>query len=153
MPYKFSLRSRWNLMGVHPDLARLAHAALAGSAVDFGVTEGLRSKARQVELFQAGASRTLNSRHLTGHAIDVVAYVGGAVRWEFDLYRRIAEAFARAGDDLEVPIEWGGCWSRIDGATDLARLVGDYVGYCRGRGRRPLVDGPHFQLPQSGVYA
>lgn len=146
MTYRFSLRSRYRLSGVHPALVAVAHRALELSTVDFGITEGLRSKARQVELYQAGASRTLESRHLTGHAIDVVAYVGGQVRWEFDLYRRIAEAFAQAGAELNTAVEWGACWCRIDGAQDLSRLVGDYVSYCRDRGRKPLVDGPHFQL-------
>lgn len=152
MPYKFSLRSRWNLMGVHPDLVAVAHEALARSAVDFGVTEGLRSVQRQQQLYAAGASKTLRSRHLTGHAIDVVAYVGGAVRWEFDLYRRIAEAMRDAAESLTVPVEWGACWAVINGSDDLAEKVTHYVQWCKRTARSPLIDGPHFQLPLRGKY-
>lgn len=147
MPFKFGLKSKWRLQGVHPDLVRVAHLAIGRSEVDFAISEGLRSKARQAELYRAGASKTLDSRHLTGHAIDVVALVGGQARWEFDLYQRIAQAFRSAADDAGVVVEWGACWRAINGHTDLPGLVADYVTRCRIAGKRPLIDGPHFQIP------
>ncbi len=121
MSYRFSTRSRRALLGVHPDLVEVAEAALALSPVDFMVTEGLRSPARQAALVKAGASRTLNSRHLTGHAIDVAAVVGGQVRWDWPLYPLIATAFKHAARERGVKIVWGGDWPR-------------------------LRDGPHFEL-------
>lgn len=118
---RWSRTSLRNLDGVHPDLRTVAWRALQLSPLDFRVTEGLRSPARQRELVQAGASLTMNSRHLTGRAIDVVALVGGLVRWDWPLYEQIAEAFKQASAELNIPIVWGGDWPR-------------------------LRDGPHFEL-------
>lgn len=118
--FKFSQRSEDSLKGVHPDMVRVARRALQLSEVDFVVTEGLRSKARQAELVKSGASQTMNSRHLTGHAIDVAAWVGG-VSWDFPLYSKIATAFKKASAELGVPIVWGGDW-------------------------KSFKDGPHFEL-------
>lgn len=121
MAFRFSARSRSRLQGVHPDLVRVAERAIALTEVDFMVTEGLRTPARQADLVKAGASRTLNSRHLTGHAIDVAAMIGSEVRWDWPLYPRIATAFKQASKELAIPIVWGGDWPR-------------------------LRDGPHFEL-------
>ena len=119
-----SRRSRDRLTGVHPDLVRLVEAAIARTPIDFMVTEGLRTRERQAALVRAGASRTLNSRHLTGHAVDICALVDGKVRWDWPLYPRIAGAFKAAALALDVPIIWGGDWPR-------------------------LRDGPHFELDRS----
>ena len=121
MSFQLSKRSRARLVGVHPVLIRVVETAILRTPVDFMITEGLRSHSRQVELVKAGASRTLKSRHLTGHAVDVAALVDGRVRWDWPLYLRIATAFKAAADDLETPIVWGGNWPR-------------------------LRDGPHFEL-------
>lgn len=111
--FKFSARSMRNLKGVHPDLVKVAVRALEITDIDFGVTEGLRTVDRQRELVAAGASRTMNSRHLTGHAIDVVALIGGEVRWDWPLYARLAVHFKAAAHELQVPITWGGDWPRF----------------------------------------
>lgn len=121
MSFRLSARSRTRMTGLHPDLVRVIEGAIAITPVDFSITEGLRQPARQAELVKAGASRTLNSRHLTGHAVDVAAWIGGTVRWDWPLYPRIAEAFKQAAADLDVPLVWGGDWPR-------------------------LRDGPHFEL-------
>ncbi len=121
MTYRLSQRSRTRMCGVHPDLIAVVEAAILRTEVDFMITEGLRNPARQASLVKAGASRTLNSRHLTGHAVDVAALVDGQVRWDWPLYGRIAEAFKTAARDLGVPLTWGGDWTR-------------------------LKDGPHFEL-------
>jgi peptidoglycan L-alanyl-D-glutamate endopeptidase CwlK len=119
--FRLSDRSRTRLKGVHPDLIAVVEAAIRLTPVDFTITEGLRTPARQASLVRAGASRTLNSRHLTGHAVDVAALVDGKVRWDWPLYERIAEAFKRAAAAAGTPIVWGGDW-------------------------RSLKDGPHFEL-------
>jgi peptidoglycan L-alanyl-D-glutamate endopeptidase CwlK len=113
MPYRFSARSESRLEGVHPALVKVARRALELSGVDFGITEGLRTEARQKQLVEAGASRTMKSRHLTGHAIDVVAYVGKGVRWDWPLYGTIAQAMQTASVELGIPIEWGGDWKEF----------------------------------------
>ncbi len=118
----FSQKSEDRIVGVHPDLIRVVRRALQLSEVDFAVLEGLRSKERQTQLVKSGASMTMNSRHLTGHAIDLSAIVDGQVRWDWPLYHKIAKAMKQAAAELNVPIEWGGDW-------------------------RKFKDGPHFQLP------
>ena len=120
--YVLSKKSLDRLTGVHPDLVRIVKRAIEITTVDFAVLEGVRSKARQEQLVTAGASQTMNSRHLTGHAVDLGAYVSGSVRWDWPLYYKIADAVKQAAAELGVPIEWGGDW-------------------------RTFKDGPHFQLP------
>lgn len=121
MSFRLSNRSRQSLMGVHPELVRVIEAAILQTPVDFVVIEGVRSPRRQAALVKAGASRTLNSRHLSGHAVDLAAWVEGQIRWDWPLYARIAEAVKAKAKDLGVDLVWGGDWPR-------------------------LRDGPHFEL-------
>ena len=113
MAFAFGARSRARLTGVHPDLVRVVELALTYSPHDFTITEGLRSVARQRELKAAGASQTMNSRHITGHAIDFAVLVDGKVRWDWPLYGQVAVAFKRAAKELNVPITWGGDWKSL----------------------------------------
>jgi peptidoglycan L-alanyl-D-glutamate endopeptidase CwlK len=122
MTFKLSQKSLDRLAGVHPDLVACVKRAIEISTVDFAVLEGVRSKARQEQLVAAGASQTMNSRHITGHAVDLGAIVGGSVRWDWPLYAKVAAVVKKAAAELSVPIEWGGDW-------------------------RTFRDGPHFQLP------
>ena len=115
MSYSFGARSLKRLEGVHPDLVRVMELALSRSPVDFTVIEGLRTLARQKQYMAAGATRTMNSRHLTGHAVDIAPFVGGTVRWDWPLYHRIAPIVKQAATDLDVPITWGGDWRFKDG--------------------------------------
>ena len=108
--HTFSEKSNTKLEGVDERLVQVAHLALQLSPVDFGITEGVRTLERQKELVRAGASRTLKSKHLEGKAIDVVAYVGGKVAWDWPLYEKIAKAFKQAAAELDVNIKWGGDW-------------------------------------------
>ena len=121
MSFRLSTRSRDRMKGVHPDLVRIVERAIHLTPIDFMVTEGLRTAQRQAELVRAGASHTNNSRHLTGHAVDIAALVDGQVRWDWPLYPRIAAAFKQAARELNTPITWGGDWPK-------------------------LRDGPHFEL-------
>ena len=109
--FKLSARSLSRLEGVHPDLVKVVHRAIQNSTVDFAVLEGLRTPERQQQLVKAGASLTLKSRHLTGHAVDLGAIVDGKIRWDWPLYYKIAEAMKDAARDLKVSITWGGDWT------------------------------------------
>lgn len=111
-----------NLVGVRPELVAIATLAGSRGRVSFIVTEGVRTAERQRQLVVTGKSQTQRSRHLTGHAIDVVALHEGAVTWQWPFYEQIAAAFKGAAHELGVPVEWGGDWTS-------------------------LKDGPHFQLP------
>jgi peptidoglycan L-alanyl-D-glutamate endopeptidase CwlK len=145
---KFSSRS-WNrLQGVHPDLVEVTNTALQLSSVDFGITQGLRTVEQQREYVRTGKSKTMKSRHLTGHAVDVIAYVNGKYTYEpFDLYTQIAEAFRAASVQHKVPVLWGAAWLRsLDTYSSASVALSDYVDTRRTEGRKPFLDGPHFQL-------
>lgn len=109
--FTFSQRSLRNL-DVHPDLVKVAKRALELSEVDFIITDGGRSVAEQRENVRKGASKTMNSRHLTGHALDFVALVDRRVTYDDKPMRTIAAAFKAAGNEILGPgrIEWGGDW-------------------------------------------
>lgn len=113
MAWKFSDRSLKNLQGVHPDLVRVCHQVILTSPLDFVITEGLRTLKRQEQLVAAGASKTMNSRHLTGHAIDFAPWVGGTVRWDWPLFNQLGPVFEEAGRDLGVSLVWGGRWTKF----------------------------------------
>lgn len=110
------------LKGVHPDLVVVIKKAAQTTNLNFIVTEGLRTVERQKQLVSAGASRTMKSRHLTGHAVDLAVIINGEVRWDWPLYPQLAKIIKQAASDVKIPIEWGGDW-------------------------KSFRDGPHFQLP------
>ena len=111
--YKLSKRSLGKLQGVHPDLVAVVERAIEITESDFSVIEGLRSLDRQHQLFNEGHSKTLNSRHLTGHAVDLMAWVDGGGSWDWSHYHAIAEAMKDAARELDVEIVWGGDWKRF----------------------------------------
>ena len=121
MTYYLGNRSKQRLEGIHSDLVKVVELAIGLTEVDFTVLEGMRTLTRQKELVKRGASTTLNSRHLTGHAVDIGAYVDGEVRWDWPLYHRMAIAMKQAALELKVDLEWGGDW-------------------------QSFPDGPHYQL-------
>jgi peptidoglycan L-alanyl-D-glutamate endopeptidase CwlK len=151
MSYRLSARSLRNLQGVHPDLVRVVKHAIEDTPVDFVVIEGLRTMSRQQQLVKSGASQTMNSRHITGHAVDLAAWVG-EIRWDMGLYYQIAATMQKVSRYAGVPIRWGGAWVRLDTATKTpAQLVAEYVASRRAAGRKAFIDGPHFELP-AGLY-
>ena len=113
MAFSLGISSRQRLQGVHPDLVRVVERALQLSPLDFTITEGLRTAQRQAQLVKAGASQTMNSRHITGHAIDFAVLVEGKVRWDWPLYDTVSRAFKQASAELGVPIVWGGDWKSL----------------------------------------
>jgi peptidoglycan L-alanyl-D-glutamate endopeptidase CwlK len=119
--YTLGPRSKQRLKGVHPDLVKVVERAIEISTIDFTVLEGLRTPERQKALLEAGASQTLNSRHITGHAVDLGAWVDNQVDWSWPLYHKIATAMKDAATQEGVSIVWGGGW-------------------------RTFKDGPHFEL-------
>lgn len=115
-------RSLSRLEGVHPDLVRVVKTAAAMSDLDFTVLEGLRTVERQKQLFAQKATKTMNSRHLTGHAVDLAPVIGGKISWDWPLYHRLAKTVKAAAAAEKVPLQWGGDW-------------------------RAFKDGPHWELP------
>jgi peptidoglycan L-alanyl-D-glutamate endopeptidase CwlK len=147
--FRLSKRSRDRLDGVSLPLIEVVELAIQLTRVDFGVIEGVRTAARQRELVASGASQTMRSRHLTGDAVDVMAYVGNRGSWESALYAPIADAFKAAGQSLGVPLRWGGAWTVRDLTLwpDTAEdAMWSYVAERREQGRRPFLDLGHFEL-------
>ncbi len=122
MTNKYSPRSLKNLEGIHPDLRRVIDRALRESPLDFVVIEGLRTKERQKKLVASGASRTMLSRHITGHAVDLVPIgPNGKAAFDWPLYDRLGPVVKEAAAREGVAIIWGGDWTSFK-------------------------DGPHFEL-------
>lgn len=148
--FRLSKRSLDRLKGVHPDLVKVVHRALQLSTIDFLVLEGVRTLERQKELVKTGASKTLNSRHLTGHAVDLAPIDNGQVSWHWPHYYTVADAMKRAAIELFIPIRWGGVWDKeLNKIALIEPAVSAYVSSQKSRGKAAFIDGPHFELPAS----
>ncbi|WP_208976511.1 peptidoglycan-binding protein [Polycladidibacter hongkongensis] len=110
-----SARSCRKIEDIHPDLLQVVLLACELTEQPFQVSEGLRTLDRQKKLLKRGATRTLNSRHLTGHAVDLYATEedGTGALWQFALYCDIADAMFAAADQLDVDLKWGGNWPKF----------------------------------------
>ena len=156
MSFALGRISRANLAGVHPDLVRVVERAIAIGDQDFRVHGGLRTVAEQRAMVARGVSWTMNSRHLKqpdgfGHAVDLVPLIGGRLAWDWPACRRIALAMAKAAEELDVALRWGGVWDRplADYGRSLASIEAEnqaYVARRRAAGKRAAIDGPHFEL-------
>jgi len=149
MAYKLSKRSLARFEGVDEKMIRVVKTAITFSTVDFGVIQGLRTIEEQRELVAKGASQTMKSKHLDGLAVDLMAYVGSRGSWELSLYDNIADAMKLAAIEEDVAIRWGAAWQipdirEWDGTMQDA--MDNYIDLRRSQGRRPFIDGPHFEL-------
>ena len=147
--FKLSQKSKDRLVGIDDKLIILVNTAITNSTIDFGVTEALRTLERQKYLKSIGASTTLDSKHLTGQAIDLVAYVDGTIRWEWPLYYRLAEHIRKVAKELNIRLRWGGAWdvySFTHTVIPTEELVINYVERQRANGKKAFIDGPHFEL-------
>jgi len=149
MTFQLSQRSLGRMDGVKDKLHTVVCSAIRLSNVDFGVICGLRTEEEQRALLSKGATQTMKSKHLTGDAVDLMAYVGSRASWELNLYDDIADAMKVAAIEHDVPIKWGAAWSvgniaEWDGSMEEA--MNSYIDLRRSEGRRPFIDGPHFEL-------
>ena len=154
MAFKLSGRSLNKLEGVHPVLVDTVKRAIQVSKVDFGVIYGVRSLAEQKRLYEAKRSQTMKSKHLVqedgySHAVDLMAYDGSDPSWDIVMYDDIADAMKQAAIETGAKICWGAAWhiddiAKWDGTMEQA--MNAYVDLRRSSGRRPFIDGPHFQL-------
>lgn len=114
--YKFGYKSLRNLDGVHPDLVRVAKRAIQKTRIDFGISEGVRSKDRQLMLLSQGKTTIENSQHLIqphtdfGHAIDVFAYINGKANWNRKYYGPIVQTFITEATVLGIQLRFGHLW-------------------------------------------
>jgi len=152
--FKLSSRSLEKLEGVNPVLVDTVKEAIKLSSVDFGVIYGVRSLAEQEKLYKSKRSQTMKSKHLiqddkTSHAVDLMAYDGSNPSWDLVMYDDIADAMKAAALKTGATIRWGAAW-HIDDITKwdgtMEQAMNAYVDLRRGQGRRPFIDGPHFEL-------
>ena len=149
MAFSLSQRSLSKLEGVNEDLVQVVKRAIELTKIDFGVIYGMRTQEEQQKLFDSGKSQTMKSKHLTGDAVDLMAYVDGKASWELNLYDDLADAMKWAATEEGVVIRWGAAWhiddiSTWDGTMEEAMMA--YIDLRRSEGRRPFIDGPHFEL-------
>ena len=153
MAFKLSQRSFQRLVGVHPKLVETVKKAIEYTDVDFGVIFGVRDLATQERLYKSGKSQTMKSKHLIqddgyAHAVDLMAYDSGEPSWDIVDYDNIADAMRKAAQEVGIELIWGAAWHKLlTVSPDTAEnLMNEYIDLRRSEGRRPFIDGPHFQL-------
>jgi peptidoglycan LD-endopeptidase CwlK len=150
MSFRLSDRSLSKLQGVDEQLVATVNLAILNTKIDFGVICGLRTIEEQRVLVEKGASKTMHSKHLEGNAVDLMAYIGdGRASWELNLYDDIADAMKEAAVETGAVLRWGAAWHvpdirKYDGTMEDA--MNGYVDLRRSQGKRPFIDGPHFEI-------
>ena len=155
--FKFGRKSLKELEGVHPDLVAVVHRALQLTEQDFSVHDGLRTSAEQQALFKRGASQldgyNKKSKHQEqsdgfGHAVDLVPYINGKLRWEWVPIYKISAAMQQAGKEIGVMLRWGGAWHYPLTMTEQLpeAFNQEYVALRRAQGKSAFIDGPHYEL-------
>ena len=149
MTYKLSQRSLDRMEGVDERLVAVVKHAITATKTDFGVIQGLRTIEMQKALVAKGASQTMKSKHLDGLAVDLMAYIGGRGSWELNLYDDLADAMAEGANAAGCKVRWGAAW-HIDSIGQykgtMEDAMNEYIDLRRSQGRRPFIDGPHFEL-------
>ena len=149
MSFKLSSRSTANLDKVDSGLVAIVRMAILETKVDFGVICGLRTIEEQKVLVDKGVSQTMDSKHISGSAVYLMAYVGSRASWELNLYDDIADSMKKASKLVDVPIRWGAACHIKDIAKykgTMEDAMNEYIDLRRSQGRRPFIDGPHFEL-------
>ena len=153
MTYALGRTSLANLSGVHPDLVRVVKRAIELTEQDFAVFEGLRSMDTQREYVKRGVSRTMNSKHLrqpdgTGHAVDLVPWIGNMPRWEWPAVYVLQAAVQAAAIETGVLLRWGGVWDRKLNLlqTGPEGLKAEVQAYNARHPGKDFNDGPHVEL-------
>jgi len=149
MTFKLSQRSLDKLEGVDERLIAVVDYAISVTKVDFGVICGLRTIEEQRELVSSGVSKTMNSKHLEGRAVDLMAYIGSRASWELSVYDEIADAMKKGASSEGVAIRWGAAWNLPDiraWTGTMEEAMNDYIDLKRYEGKRPFIDAPHFEL-------
>ena len=148
--FRLSEQSLKRAEGVNEKLVQCAKLAIHLSLVDFGIFEGLRTAEHQRELVNKGASRTMQSKHIQGLALDLVPWIGGKFVWDWDGCAKIAFAMDQAATELGIAhrITWGGAWDRklSDYGGRLELYMQEVEKYKARHAGSDFIDGPHFEI-------
>jgi len=146
--FRFGAASERELIGVNPDLVRVTRLGLRYSSQDYCVYDGIRSVKEQQQHFKTGTTKTMQSRHLQGLAVDLVPWINGKVVWDWDGCYEIACAIDKAATELGLAhrITWGGAWDRT--LADFSGKADSYKTAVEEYKQRHhnFIDGPHFQI-------
>lgn len=127
---KLGAASQARLNSVRSDLKAVCYKAFETLPFDVTIIEGVRDQKRQAELFKQGKTKVMNSRHMSGNAIDMAPY---PVDWnDTARFVTLAHHMFAAAKELGITIRWGGNWSRVDETQ---------------KPPSSFVDMPHFELP------
>ena len=147
MSYKLGNRSLGRLVGVKSDLVRVVKRAIEITEVDFTVVEGVRTLATQKLYLKRGVTQTLSSKHITGDAVDLGAWIDGTISWDEKYYYDIADSMRIAAMELGVAVRWGGCWlGDIRHFTSSKEALDKYKSVRKSQGRKVFLDLVHFEL-------
>lgn len=148
--FTLSQRSIAKLDGVDDRLVDVVCRAIEITTVDFAVIDGLRTPEKQLEYFNKGASHIkTGGTHVVGKAVDLMAYIDDRASWEIKLYDNIADAMKQAAIEKNVPLRWGAAWNIPDirlWRGTMEEAMNYYVDERRKQGKRPFIDGPHFEI-------
>ena len=142
--------SEKKLKKVHPDLVRVVRRVAKDwkdPETGWIITCGPRTLEEQRVLVAKGASKTMRSRHIPAangfsHAVDFACTIKGVLKWDWNLYVKLANAVKLAATAENVPVRWGGAWALL---SDLKSPITSSALH------KSFPDGPHFELP-IGVY-
>ena len=104
--YRFGKRSRERLEGVNVKLVNVLNELI--KIMDVAIIEGVRSKERQAELLEKGATKVKYSKHMEGKAVDLAPY---PINWEDrERFHYMGGMIRGIGKQLGFKIRWGGDW-------------------------------------------
>ncbi|MDG4856430.1 M15 family metallopeptidase [Mesorhizobium sp. WSM4982] len=102
-----------NLNAINPTLGQVARLAQKYSGVQFVVGTGKRTEAEQAKAVQWGWSKTMDSDHLGGNAVDLWPIVDGKVKFDPAAQASIVKAMKRAAKELGVELDVGADFKRF----------------------------------------
>jgi peptidoglycan L-alanyl-D-glutamate endopeptidase CwlK len=153
MAFSFGAKSQAELEGVDPRLVEVATIAIGRSPVDFSCHDGCRTEAEQREYVRTGASQTMDSKHRKqadglGHAVDLVPYINGKLRWEWEPIYQIAAVMREVAIEKGLKLRWGGVWDKTlnDLPAGAAAMKAAVAAYCVRHPGKDFIDGPHYEL-------
>ena len=103
---RFGKRSQSRLKGVNVKLVNVLNELI--KIMDVTIIEGVRSKERQAELLEKGATKVKYSRHMEGKAVDLAPY---PIDWDNrDGFHYMGGMLRGIAHELDIKLRWGGDW-------------------------------------------
>lgn len=148
--FQFGVASEKEFVGVDPRLVKCARIALGYSTQDYCCYDGIRTYKEQAQHVKDGTSKTMESKHLQGLAVDLVPWINGKPVWDWEGCYRIAVAMDKAATELGIAnlITWGGAWDRrlSDFGGDAKAYEAEVQAYRARHPGKDFIDGPHYEI-------